>query len=61
MYIENNSDELKFVILMMENYLSELFSEQEYDKNNFFLIAGPCVVEGEGMAHRDLRKDLYLL
>jgi 2-dehydro-3-deoxyphosphooctonate aldolase (KDO 8-P synthase) len=49
MYIENNSDELKFVILVMENYLSELFSEQEYDKNNFFLIAGPCVVEGEGM------------
>lgn len=33
----------------MENYLSELFSEQQYDKNNFFLIAGPCVVEGEGM------------
>jgi 2-dehydro-3-deoxyphosphooctonate aldolase (KDO 8-P synthase) len=49
MYIENNSDELKFVILVMENYLSELFSEQEYDKKNFFLIAGPCVVEGEGM------------
>jgi 2-dehydro-3-deoxyphosphooctonate aldolase (KDO 8-P synthase) len=33
----------------MENYLQELFATQQYDKNNFFLIAGPCVVEGEGM------------
>lgn len=24
-----------------------LFSSQQYDKNNFFLIAGPCVVESE--------------
>lgn len=31
----------------MENYLQELFSNQQYDKNNFFLIAGPCVVESE--------------
>lgn len=31
----------------MEKYLSELFSNQQYNKNNFFLIAGPCVVEGE--------------
>ena len=34
---------------MMENYLQQLFADQQYDKNNFFLIAGPCVVEGEGM------------
>lgn len=33
----------------MEKYLQELFAHQQYDKNNFFLIAGPCVVEGEGM------------
>src|SRR5215213_909936 len=33
----------------MENYLQELFKDQQYDKNNFFLIAGPCVVEAEGM------------
>ena len=33
----------------MEKYLQEIFTHQEYDKNNFFLIAGPCVVEGEGM------------
>ena len=31
----------------MENYLEQLFGDQQYDKNNFFLIAGPCVVEGE--------------
>ena len=34
---------------MMENYLQELFSKQQYDIDNFFLIAGPCVVEGEEM------------
>lgn len=33
----------------MENYLQELFADQDYDTNNFFLIAGPCVVEGEEM------------
>jgi len=31
----------------MEPYLQELFSKQQYDAANFFLIAGPCVVEGE--------------
>jgi 2-dehydro-3-deoxyphosphooctonate aldolase (KDO 8-P synthase) len=31
----------------MENYVEQLFKDQEYDKNNFFLIAGPCVAEGE--------------
>jgi 2-dehydro-3-deoxyphosphooctonate aldolase (KDO 8-P synthase) len=31
----------------MEKYLTGLFAQQQYDKNNFFLIAGPCVVEGE--------------
>lgn len=31
----------------MEKYLSDLFINQQYNKNNFFLIAGPCVVEGE--------------
>ena len=28
-------------------FLHQLFREQSYDKNNFFLIAGPCVVESE--------------
>ena len=31
----------------MEKYLTELFINQEYDENNFFLIAGPCVIESE--------------
>jgi len=31
----------------MENFLSDLFADQSYDKENFFLIAGPCVVESE--------------
>ena len=31
----------------MEKYLQDLFSNQSYDKNSFFLIAGPCVVESE--------------
>jgi 2-dehydro-3-deoxyphosphooctonate aldolase (KDO 8-P synthase) len=33
----------------MEKYLQELFSKQQYDANNFFLIAGPCVVESEAL------------
>ena len=28
-------------------YLQTLFQNQSFDKNNFFLIAGPCVVESE--------------
>jgi 2-dehydro-3-deoxyphosphooctonate aldolase (KDO 8-P synthase) len=28
-------------------FLEELFSKQNYSKENFFLIAGPCVVESE--------------
>jgi len=31
----------------MENFLKDLFSSQSYDEDNFFLIAGPCVVESE--------------
>jgi 2-dehydro-3-deoxyphosphooctonate aldolase (KDO 8-P synthase) len=31
----------------MKKYLQDLFAHQQYDKNNFFLIAGPCVVESE--------------
>ena len=33
----------------MDDNLQELFSNQQYDKNNFFLIAGPCVVEDDAM------------
>ncbi len=31
----------------MEKMLKELFASQSYDEKNFFLIAGPCVVESE--------------
>ena len=31
----------------MEQFLKELFRSQSYDEKNFFLIAGPCVVETE--------------
>ena len=31
----------------MEKHLTDLFSNQKYNENNFFLIAGPCVVESE--------------
>src|SRR3954452_2327796 len=31
----------------MKQFLKDIFSNQSYDEKNFFLIAGPCVVEGE--------------
>jgi 2-dehydro-3-deoxyphosphooctonate aldolase (KDO 8-P synthase) len=31
----------------MQQQLEALFSKQQYNKNNFFLIAGPCIVESE--------------
>jgi len=30
-------------------FLDQLFQHQSYDKKNFFLIAGPCVVESEDL------------
>jgi len=33
----------------MEGFLKELFARQQYDEKNFFLIAGPCVVESEAL------------
>ncbi|MGC4036364.1 MAG: 3-deoxy-8-phosphooctulonate synthase [Chitinophagaceae bacterium] len=31
----------------MEKFLKDLFANQSYDEDNFFLIAGPCVVESD--------------
>ena len=31
----------------MEKFLKDLFTHQTFDSTNFFLIAGPCVVESE--------------
>lgn len=33
----------------MQGFLKELFKEQSYDEKNFFLIAGPCVIENESI------------
>ncbi|MBS1655297.1 MAG: 3-deoxy-8-phosphooctulonate synthase [Bacteroidetes bacterium] len=33
----------------MEKMLTDLFKGQSYDDTNFFLIAGPCVVESEAL------------
>lgn len=33
----------------MQSFLKNLFTAQQYDKENFFLIAGPCVVESEDL------------
>ncbi len=40
----------------MEKYLQDLFSKQQYDANNFFLIAGPCVVESEAVINEVAEK-----
>lgn len=34
-------------VCTMEKMLKDLFVHQSYDEKNFFLIAGPCVVESE--------------
>ena len=36
----------------MNNFLQPLFKETSYDPESFFLIAGPCVVEGEENMHQ---------
>ena len=33
----------------MQSFLKDLFKNQSYDEKNFFLIAGPCVVESEDL------------
>ena len=40
----------------MEKYLQDLFKKQQYDTNNFFLIAGPCVVESEALINEVAEK-----
>jgi 2-dehydro-3-deoxyphosphooctonate aldolase (KDO 8-P synthase) len=40
----------------MVGYLKMLFEGQEYDDNNFFLIAGPCVVESEELIFKVAEK-----
>lgn len=33
----------------MDKFLADLFENQHYDDTNFFLLAGPCVVEGNDL------------
>jgi len=40
----------------MVAYLKKLFERQDYDDNNFFLIAGPCVVESEELIFEVAKK-----
>jgi 2-dehydro-3-deoxyphosphooctonate aldolase (KDO 8-P synthase) len=40
----------------MEQFLKKLFTNQSYDEKNFFLIAGPCVVETEEIAMQTAEK-----
>ncbi len=40
----------------MEQFLTNLFAGQDYDEKNFFLIAGPCVVESEELLNEVANK-----
>ena len=40
----------------MEDFLKKLFDSQQYDEKNFFLIAGPCVVESEQLVMKVAEK-----
>jgi 2-dehydro-3-deoxyphosphooctonate aldolase (KDO 8-P synthase) len=40
----------------MNQFLESLFEGQQYDKNSFFLIAGPCVVESEEIVYEVAEK-----
>ena len=40
----------------MNPFLSTLFSNQQYDPNSFFLLAGPCVVESEALVFEVAQK-----
>src|SRR5687767_12481028 len=44
----------------MNQFLVDLFKKQDYDKNNFFLIAGPCVVESEDLVTEVAEKVLAI-
>ena len=40
---------LPYYLCQMEKFLKDLFEAQSYDEKNFFLIAGPCVVESNDL------------
>lgn len=44
---------------MLPSYLTELFKNQQYNPDTFFLIAGPCVVESEELVMEIADKVYY--
>jgi 2-dehydro-3-deoxyphosphooctonate aldolase (KDO 8-P synthase) len=44
----------------MKQFLKDLFANQSYDENNFFLIAGPCVIESEELLAEVAEKVLFV-
>jgi len=36
----------------MQAFLQDLFKNQEYDQKNFFLIAGPCVIQDQALVEQ---------
>jgi len=40
----------------MEKFLTDLFENQKYNPDNFFLMAGPCVVEGRDLVNEVAEK-----
>lgn len=40
----------------MNSFLAPLFATQDYDRDNFFLLAGPCVVESEELVFEVAQK-----
>jgi 2-dehydro-3-deoxyphosphooctonate aldolase (KDO 8-P synthase) len=40
----------------MINFLTSLFNKQQYNEENFFLMAGPCVVESEEIVYEVAEK-----
>src|SRR5690242_4799851 len=43
-------------ICSMKQFLKDLFTNQSYDEKNFFLIAGPCVIEDEALLNEVAEK-----
>src|SRR4051812_26572379 len=44
----------------MHSYLSQVFSAQDTSANNFFLMAGPCVVENEDVTMRTAERVIQI-
>ena len=45
---------------MIPNFLTDLFKKQSYNPDNFFLIAGPCIVESEELV-MEIADKVYII